>query len=79
MSTLKIAIIVGMCLLVGGCVPVMGVKSIGALLFSLVAIVGAWFGLITQNHEHLVCQKARDLDEAITNHESKFHLTDTRI
>jgi hypothetical protein len=79
MSTTKIVIIVGMCLFVGGCVPVTGIKSIAALTLSLIAIVGAWFGLAQQNHEHNVCQKARDLDKEVTNHKAKYHPSDAGI
>lgn len=35
--------------------------------------MGAWFGLVRQNHRHVVCQKARDLDNDITIHEEKYH------
>ena len=73
MSTIKFVAVVGMCLLLGGCVPVTSVKGVAALIISVVAIVGAWFGLVRQNHEHVVCQKARDLDNAITIHEDKYH------
>lgn len=52
-----------------------GVKSVAALVISVVAIVGAWFGLVRQNHEHVVCQKARELDNTITIHEEKYHLS----
>ena len=64
-----------MCLLIGGCVPITGAKSIAALIISVIAIVGAGLGLAQQNHEHAVCQKARDLDDVITNHEEKYHLS----
>lgn len=73
MSTTKYIALVGMCLLLGGCVPITGVKSAAALVISVVAIVGAWFGLVQQNHEHVVCQKARELDNAITMHENTYH------
>ena len=73
MSTIKFIAVVGMCLLLGGCVPITGVKSIAALVISVVAMVGAWFGFIRQNHEHVVCQKARELDNTITIHEEKYH------
>jgi len=72
MSTTKFIALVGMCLLLGGCVPITGVKSVAALVISVVAIVGAGLGLVRQNHEHVVCQKARDLDNAITIHEEKY-------
>jgi len=73
MSTIKFIAHVGMCFLLGGCVPVTGVKSVAALSISVAAMVGAWFGFMRQNHEHVVCQKARDLDNAITIHEEKYH------
>lgn len=75
MSTTKYIVIIGMCLLIGGCVPIAGVKSIAAFIISVIAIVGAGLGLAQQNHEHAVCQKARDLDDVITNHETKYHLS----
>lgn len=73
MSTIKFVAVVGMCFLLGGCVPITGVKSVAALVISVVAMMGAWFGFVRQNHEHVVCQKARDLDNAITIHEEKYH------
>jgi len=73
MSTTKTAILIGICLLLGGCVPVSGIKDFFALVISLIAAVGAWIGLVQQNHKHSVCQKARDLDNTIETHEQEFH------
>jgi len=36
-------------------------------------MMGAWFGFVQQNHEHVVYQKAQDLDNAITIHEETYH------
>lgn len=73
MSTAKIVALVGVCLLLGGCVPVTGVKSVAALVIAVVAAIGAGFGLLQNKHEHAVCEKARALDDAITDHEAKYH------
>lgn len=73
MSTTKIAVLVGLCLLLGGCVPASSIKGIAAIVIPVIAAVGAWFGFIRQNHEHEVCQKARDLDKAIKIHEETYH------
>ena len=73
MSTVKIAIIIGVCLVLGGCVPVTGAKSVVALVISIVAIVGAAMGIIQSNHEDSVFKKARELDETITAHEAEYH------
>lgn len=73
MSTIKIVIIVGVCLLLGGCVPVSGIKSGFALIFAMAAAVGAWMGFVRDTHEHAVCQKARELNEALTEHEYQYH------
>ena len=72
MSTMKIVALVGVCLLLGGCVPVTGVKSVAALLFSLAAAAGAWFGILRDKHASVVCDKAKALDKAVTIHEEKY-------
>jgi len=69
---MKIVALIGLCLFLGGCVPVTGVKSIAALLFSLAAAAGAWFGIIRDKHEVTVYDKAKALDKAITIHEEKY-------
>ena len=79
MSTTKFVIIAGLCILLAGCDPVTGIKSIAALVLSIVAMAGAGLGLLQQNHEHTVYQKARDLDNAITIHEKKYHQTETNV
>lgn len=79
MSTMKIVALIGVCLLLGGCAPITGVKSVAALVFSLVAAAGAWFGFLHNNHEHAVCEKARALDEAITNHEAKYRPMESAV
>ena len=73
MSTMKFVIIAGVCLLLAGCAPITGVKSVAALILSIVAMAGAGLGLLQQNHEHTVYQKARELDRTITIHEQKYH------
>jgi len=72
MSTMKIVALIGVCLLLGGCVPVTGVKSIAALIFSLAAAAGVGFGILRDKHTSIVCNKAKALNEAITIHEAKY-------
>ena len=79
MSTMRFVIIAGICLLLAGCDPVTGIKSVAALVLSIVAIAGAGLGLLQQNHEHAVYQKARDLDNAITIHEKQYHRPETNV
>ncbi len=72
MSTMKIVALIGVCLLLGGCVPVTGVKGVAALIFSLAAAAGAWFGMLCDKHASVVCKKAKALDKAVTIHEEKY-------
>lgn len=69
----KILIIVGVCLLLGGCAPVVGFKGIAALIASLMAAAGAGWGMIHTKDENRVCRKAQELDNAVSVHEEKYH------
>ena len=72
MSTMKIVALVGVCLLLGGCVPVTSIKSVAALIISLAAAVGAWFGILREKHACVISKKAEELDKAVTIHEEKY-------
>jgi len=69
---MKIVALIGVCLLLGGCVPVTSIKSIAALIFPLAAAAGAWFGVMCDKHASVVCNKANALDKAVTIHEEKY-------
>jgi hypothetical protein len=74
MSTIsKILILAGVCLLLGGCAPVAGVKGIVALVASLMAAAGAGWGMMYTKEENRVCRKAQELDNAVSVHEEKYH------
>jgi hypothetical protein len=74
MSTLsKILILVGVCLLLGGCAPAVGFKGFVALVASLMAAAGAGWGMMYTKDENRVCQKAQELDNAVSVHVEKYH------
>ena len=73
MSTLRIIALVGICLLLAGCAPAAGVKGFAALMVSLIAAVGAGWGMLYDNDEKRVCRKAQELDDAVTVHVEKYH------
>ena len=73
MSTLRIIALAGLCFLLAGCAPVVGIKGIAALVFSLMAAVGAGWGMMYDKYENRVCQKAQALDDAVTVHVEKYH------
>jgi hypothetical protein len=76
MSTIKIVAIIGACLLLEGCVPIAGIKNI-ALLVSIIAgfgaVIGAAWSSTHNKNTDRVCQKAEDLDNAVTAHEKAYH------
>lgn len=69
----KILILVGVCLLIGGCAPVAGFKGFIALAASLMAAVGVGWGMMCTKDENRVCQKAQELDKAVSIHVEKYH------
>ena len=69
----KILILAGLCLLLGGCAPVAGIKGIAALVVSLMAAAGAWWGMVNTKEENRVCRKAQELDNAVSVHVEKYH------
>lgn len=74
MSTpLKAAALVGLCLLLAGCAPVTGVKSVIAIVAMLVSVVAAWVGLSRCKEEDRVVQKGRDLERMVADHVRKYH------
>ena len=74
MSTpLKAAALVGLCLLLVGCAPATGVKSIIAVVAMLVSVVAAWVGLSWNKDEDRVVRKGRELERKVANHVRKYH------
>lgn len=78
MSTTRILALMGFCLLLTGCIPISGFNSIAALVFAVVAAVGAVWGVSRDKDETRVCQKAQLLDEVVTAHEEKYHRPPTK-
>lgn len=75
MSTMRVVAIIGACLLLAGCAPVVGLKSVAAFLVAIAAAVGAGWGMMHDKDEIRVCEKARALDEAVSVHVKKYHRT----
>ena len=74
MSTpLKAAALIGLCLLLVGCAPVTGVKSIVALVAMVISIVAAAIGLREDKDEVRLRRKCEDLDRRVTDHVRKYH------
>lgn len=69
----KILALVGICLLLGGCAPVVGFKGFVALAISLMAAAGAGWGMMYTKDENRVCRKAQELDNAVSVHVEKYH------
>lgn len=74
MSTpLKAAALIGLCLLLAGCAPATGVKSIIAIVAMLVSVVAAWVGLSWNKDEDRVVRKGLELERKVADHVRKYH------
>lgn len=74
MSILRTVVPVGLCcLLLAGCAPVTGVKSIIAIVATLVAVGAAAWGLNHDRDEDRVAQKSLQLDKRVTEHTDRYH------
>ena len=79
MSTMRIIVLLGICLLLEGCVPVASTKSVVVLIISLVAALFASLGVVRDNDAERVYQKAQDLDDDVTRHEQQYHVSGTIV
>jgi hypothetical protein len=73
MSTIKTLVLIGLCLLLAGCAPAIGLKGVAVFLVAIGAAIGAGWCMMHDRDEIRVCEKARVLDEVVTVHVEKYH------
>ncbi len=74
MSTpLKAIALIGLCLLLAGCAPATGVKSIIAIVAMLVSVIAAWIGFSCSKDQDRVIRKGQELERKVADHVRKYH------
>ena len=74
MSTfLRVLALTGLCVLLAGCAPATGVKSVIAIIAMLVSVGAAWWGITHNRDEERVAKKCLELDRKVTEHVHKYH------
>ena len=73
MSTARILTIVGLTMLLTGCAPVTGAKSLLAIVGMLVCIGAAAWGVTDDIRAKRVEQKMTELETSIDEHINKYH------
>ena len=78
MSTARVLTVVGVCLLLAGCAPVTGGKSLIAIIAMVISVGAAAWGITHNRDEDRVVRKAEELDRKVDEHIAKYHRPPSR-
>jgi len=73
MSTARIFAIIGITLLLTGCAPATGIKSILAIIAMFVSVCAAVWGMRNCREEDRAVRKGQELDQQLEKHARKYH------